>query len=50
LIKVKLGYSPDHLDALMLTFAAPVMKTAPHGKPKFTASYDPLNSDYIEAN
>lgn len=28
LIKEKLGYSPDHMDALMLTFAMPVHKAA----------------------
>lgn len=25
-VKAKLGYSPDHFDALMLTFAAPVVR------------------------
>lgn len=35
LIKAKIGRSPDHFDALMLTFADPVAPRAPAG-PKFT--------------
>jgi phage terminase large subunit len=50
-IKVKLGYSPDEMDALMLTFASPVAKNVPTygGKnSRYTFDYDPLNSKYIE--
>lgn len=51
-IKAKLGYSPDELDGLILTFAAPVHKAPTQGRSRntFTSSYDPLDSKYIEAN
>lgn len=52
-IKVKLnGQSPDHMDALMLTFAFPVEKTPdldPFGKRPggHTYDYNPLDRSYI---
>lgn len=43
LVKVRLGYSPDHADAFCLTFAQPVMKigNAP-GRARHTFEHDPL--------
>ena len=48
LLKARLGYSPDHMDALMLTFAQPVVKTvsAPSAG-SFKSNYNPLSRDYI---
>lgn len=47
-IKTKLGYSPDHFDALMLTFAVPIIR-APRGpfgsKSRHEIEYDPLSRD-----
>ena len=40
-VKAKLGYSPDHFDALMLTFAAPVArKTTTLGRGSHVSDYD----------
>jgi phage terminase large subunit len=47
-IKTKLGYSPDHFDALMLTFAMPVLRATrgPSGQqPRHEIDYDPLSRD-----
>ena len=45
LVKVKLGYSPDHMDGLMLTFAQPVlprgMRTHTYGPTHHRVEYDP---------
>jgi hypothetical protein len=55
-IKDKLGFSPDHLDALMLTFAYPVerdpdkgslIKTLPIKNQGHQFDYDPLSRNYI---
>lgn len=44
-VKVRLGYSPDDFDALMLTFAEPVLKAAPQrAQPKHVAEYNPYAS------
>ena len=52
-IKAKLGYSPDHMDALMLTFALPVDKrrdSYPFGRSgQHTYDYNPLSRDRILA-
>lgn len=42
LVKVKLGYSPDEADALVLTFAEPVVKTQRSATKRMTADYDPF--------
>lgn len=51
MIKEKLGYSPDHLDSLMLTFASPVMKTANvavgMGHSRHQTGYDSLSLDHV---
>lgn len=49
-IKEKLGYSPDEMDAFILTFAGPVVKNIPTHKGKnarFTYEYDPLSDKHI---
>lgn len=51
-IKVKLGHSPDHMDALALTFAMPVEKTnwsdnLYPAKQTNTYEYNPLSRDRI---
>lgn len=50
-VKAKLGYSPDHMDALMLTFALPVEKgiADPYNLRKFThqIDYDPFSRDKV---
>lgn len=48
-IKEKLGYSPDVLDGLMLTFASPVVRfaKAPAGGGYQSSSYDPFNRDRV---
>ncbi len=50
-IKAKIGFSPDHMDALMLTFALPVDKVRNDmfGKAKSTHQYDydPLGRDKL---
>ncbi len=51
IIKEKLGYSPDHLDSAMLTFASPVMKadTRPVNQySRHVTNYDPLSLPYVE--
>lgn len=53
LIKERLGYSPDHMDALMLTFALPVMGASAYNNshpsdPYFSKDFNPLDSKYIE--
>lgn len=48
-IKEKLGYSPDHLDAAMLTFAHPVLKNDTRVQNQYSrhqVNYDPLSLDY----
>ena len=50
-LKEKLGYSPDELDALILTFAAPVYKAnfgaMNNGRSLHISDYDPLDSKYL---
>lgn len=50
-VKAKLGYSPDHMDALMLTFALPVEKERnplfPHASQMHTFEYNPFSRDRI---
>lgn len=50
-VKAKLGYSPDHLDALMLTFAMPVEKEFRSSWPVRSAglieNYDPFSRDRV---
>ncbi len=50
-IKEKLGYSPDHMDAAMLTFAHPVLKADTNRgntNGRHLISYDPLSLDYLK--
>lgn len=50
-LKDRLGYSPDHMDALMLTFAIPVDKQRSVGfQPKNIHQYDynPLSKDRVK--
>lgn len=50
-VKLKLGYSPDDMDALMLTFAAPVFKQDAQAIPlkgKHQAMYDPLSREHVK--
>lgn len=43
MIKAKIGYSPDHADAFVLTFAEPVSpKQTRRGKPQHQSEYDPF--------
>lgn len=50
-IKMKLGYSPDILDAFMLGFASPVMKsTMKNTNSRHTTGYDPLSLDYVRSD
>lgn len=49
-IKEKLGYSPDEMDAFILTFAGPALKNNPmrNGRQaNFTYQYDPLSDKHI---
>lgn len=50
-IKVKLGYSPDHMDALILTFAAPIERASrefsPINKSGHQFEYDPFSRDRV---
>lgn len=51
-VKSKLGYSPDHLDALMLTFAMPIEKASrssfsSHGNTHMI-EYDPFSRDRVK--
>ncbi len=51
LIKEKLGYSPDEMDALALTFAQPVMRMSKFPgqvNTKFRSDYNPLSMDYVK--
>lgn len=51
LIKNKLGFSPDHFDALMLTFASPVQRQMVSPINRFSrheVHYDPLAIEYIK--
>lgn len=50
-IKQRLGYSPDHMDALMLTFASPVMRKAASSTPvrgarALESEYHPLSEAF----
>lgn len=51
IIREKIGRSPDHFDALMLTFASPVVaaKTVPTYN-RHQVHYDPLDLGYIRNN
>lgn len=55
-VKSKLGFSPDHMDALMLTFAHPIDKKPsslgfiPQNGPNNTFDYNPLSRDYLRAH
>ena len=53
MLKAQLGYSPDHLDALILTFAQPVMRKAAVvqdpwlaalNRGRFESEYDPFQA------
>lgn len=48
-VKMKLGFSPDHLDALMLTFALPVERkmSAFGGQPVHSIEYNPYSMDRV---
>lgn len=54
MIKEKLGYSPDEMDALALTFSHPVMRKSQNvssfnnGMSKLRSSYNPLEPSYIK--
>lgn len=53
LIKERLGYSPDEMDALALTFAQPVQRMSKfpqmnNGMSKFRSEYNSLGRDYIK--
>lgn len=50
-VKAKLGHSPDHMDALMLTFALPIDKTTQSTSRQSTVQYDydPLSRDRVRA-
>jgi hypothetical protein len=54
-VKMKLGFSPDHMDALMLTFAYPVERTSFDGipfinqfRPSHTVDYNPFSRDRVQ--
>lgn len=49
LLKSRLGYSPDHLDALILSFASPVVATQDvrGSVGRHQIDYNPLSLDYI---
>lgn len=50
LIKIKLGYSPDHCDSAMLTFAMPVERVTQSRNDvlaKHASSYNPLDRNYV---
>lgn len=49
LLKQRLGFSPDHFDALALTFASPVnaIATTRGAAGVHTSHYNPLDPDYI---
>jgi hypothetical protein len=49
-VKVKLGHSPDHMDALMLTFAHPVEKQSinnPFNQSTHQIEYNPFSRDKV---
>lgn len=50
-LKTRLGFSPDHMDALFLTFAMPIEKANKNpvfsGRSNHSFDYDPLARDYI---
>lgn len=50
LIKDRLGYSPDEMDAAILTFATPIMRksTYPVANAGFRSNYQPLSRDYAK--
>ncbi len=50
LIKERLGYSPDEMDALALTFSQPVVRMSKHPAPngRFKSDYNPLSPTYIK--
>lgn len=48
-VKTKLGYSPDHMDALALTFSHPVTRSTAYALMSYSTHsvhYDPLSLDY----
>jgi hypothetical protein len=49
LLKVRLGYSPDHFDSLALTFASPVSAaTERAGTGRHQINYNPLDLEYVK--
>lgn len=50
-IKAKLGFSPDHMDALMLTFALPIEKTRENSlfpqRQHHQVDYDPFSKEKV---
>lgn len=51
IIKEKLGYSPDHMDAFILTFAHPVLRSdmrTVNMHSKHETNYDPLSLDRLQ--
>ncbi len=52
LIKSKLGYSPDEMDGLALTFSQPVVRASTNkmdnGMSRFRSNYNPLGMDYVK--
>lgn len=53
LIKARLGYSPDHMDSAILTFASPVLKTSMQTINQFsrhTYNYDSLSIERLQAD
>ena len=48
MIKARLGYSPDHCDAFILTFAQPVVRAASNPNVgSFRSNYNPLDRNYV---
>jgi hypothetical protein len=41
-VKDRLGRSPDYSDALVMTFAQPVVRPSRHRRPKIRVDYDPF--------
>lgn len=52
LIKAKLGYSPDHCDSAMLTFATPIYKQqqAYGVQTQHASHYNPLDKSYVSSD
>jgi hypothetical protein len=50
LIKDRLGYSPDEMDAIALSFSQPVQRVSRYGNKgsTFRSQYNPLNPSYIK--